>query len=138
MENTNQQRTALLVEDHEGIREGLQDRLEYLGYKVTPFTQADEASAKIVELKSEGKKPDLLVTDHNTPGTMTGLQLLEQIKNEGIKSIIWTAGFNKEFEHKAREAGALAAIDKPNFDKLIAKLNELARNPNIEKSLITR
>ena len=135
----NKQKTALVVEDNEDIILGLEDKLGSLGYHVITVTQADAAIPEIAKLKSEAKKLDLLVTDNKTPGSMTGLELLGKINPEdGITSIIWTAGFTNEFELQARKAGASYSFIKPDVKKLYAKLEEIAKNPHAGKDSITR
>ncbi len=64
------QRTALLVDDEEIIRESTADMLGELGYTVVQASSAEEA----LSLIHAGAAPDIVVTDHLMPG-MNGTDL---------------------------------------------------------------
>lgn len=69
--------------------------------------------------------PDLMLTDWNMP-EMTGIELLQQIKEKDLKLVIGmiTSQKTKEHEKQAEEAGAAFLLPKPFTPALVA--NSLA------------
>ena len=66
---------ALLVEDDENVRLSAADMLVDLGYEVIGVETAEQALRVI----DQGRKLDLIVTDHLMPG-MSGLELARRVR----------------------------------------------------------
>lgn len=66
---------VLLVEDHPVVRAATADALTESGYEVLEAENADEA----LHLLAANERVDLLFTDLNLTGDMTGLQLSEMV-----------------------------------------------------------
>ncbi len=84
----------LLVEDESNIRRMTQKLLETFGYRVWTAESADEA----LEIwRAHAAEVSLLLTDIRMPGSLTGLELAEQLHREdpGLK-IIFMSGYSAE------------------------------------------
>lgn len=67
----------LLVEDDPAIRELLELFLRGQGHRVASAPDGEEA---LTIVTNGGFRPDLLLTDYNLPGSLTGLQLAERLR----------------------------------------------------------
>ncbi len=105
----------VFVDDEGSIASLGRKILERLGYRVTVFTDSFKALAAI---RSSSEKFDLLISDFTMPG-MTGLGLVEKIKQGGIKlPVIIISGYSMTpiLLEKADELGVQAVLKKP-FEK---------------------
>lgn len=101
----------LLVEDHSGTIEVMQQELEVLGYEVT----VAENGVKGVEMATS-ESPDLIVMDIIMP-KMDGLQAASQIrknpKTKGIPILAATALARPGDKERCLEGGCDGYIAKP-------------------------
>lgn len=107
--------TVFVVDDDEWLRPALCRMLEGAGFTVQAYADGPSLLAAI--------KPDTrgcVVMDQTMP-SMTGLQLLEQMKHRGLKmpSILLTGSGNPSIEGQARSLGAFAYLDKPVAGQLL-------------------
>ncbi len=115
MNEQNSQFQILIVDDEPLIRESLYEILRIEGYRVQMAPSAEDA---LEQLK---KNPvDIVVTDFKLP-KMTGLQLLEEIKNtyDEIEVILITGYGSIESAVEAMKKGAFDYITKPINDNEI-------------------
>lgn len=96
--------------------------------KVPVVLSVVESGAKAVAfLRDQPKRPDLVLTDLQMPG-MTGLELVEHIKNTypSIPVILMTAYGNEEIALRALQKGAASYVPKRNILRdLPATIEEL-------------
>lgn len=104
-------KTIFVVEDDEGIRNGLQELLESAGYKVETANDGKEA---LDRLEASASLPALIILDLMLP-VMDGYQFREKQEfNPRLASIpvvITTAG--GDIESKALNLGAKGHLKKP-------------------------
>lgn len=102
---------VMIVEDNELNLKLFTDLLRAHGFVVEPVRDGREALDKAREFK-----PDLIVMDIQMPH-VSGLELIEQIKADGLLKIIpvlaVTAYAGKGDEERIREAGAEGYVSKP-------------------------
>lgn len=101
------------------LREGLFD---------ISFVLSAEQALQVLE-DEKPVQPSLVLSDINMPG-MTGLQLLEKVKQEypELKIVMISAYAQSDYEVKARELGADDFIAKPiDFRHLTERLKEFKR-----------
>ncbi|MDM8550561.1 response regulator [Desulfobacterales bacterium HSG2] len=109
----------LLVDDEEAIAEMLKQRLEILGYQVTPRTSSSEA----VEVFREGPENfDIVITDMTMP-QMTGVELSAEVRRiRPDIPIILCSGFSELItEERAKAMGIQGYIMKPVAIKEMAE-----------------
>jgi two-component system, chemotaxis family, chemotaxis protein CheY len=102
----------LIVDDSTAMRMIVKKTLRLAGFEGHDITEAADGSKALAAIKS--CKPDLVLCDWNMPN-MTGLQLLEELTNSGVKL---TFGFvtteaTADMLTKATGAGAKFLISKP-------------------------
>jgi len=102
----------LIVDDSTAMRMIVKKTLRLAGFEGHDIAEADDGAKALTAIKS--CKPELVLCDWNMPN-MTGLQLLEELTNAGIKL---TFGFvtteaTSEMIAKAMAAGAKFLISKP-------------------------
>ena len=96
--------TILIVDDHQGTREGLAQYLELEGYATLSATSAEDGLTRLEE-----GAPDLVLLDVNLPG-MDGLEMLAQLRGRGSTvKVIMMSG--EATIAKAVEATRLGALD---------------------------
>lgn len=105
----------LVVDDDEGLREGLSRLLEDEGYQVLCADNGDRALEIIRQTHI-----DLILTDMRMPG-MSGIELLKNVRavNERVGVIILTGYGEIESYIEAMNFGAMEYVSKP------FKVNEL-------------
>jgi DNA-binding NtrC family response regulator len=87
------------------------------GSSVASFSNAEDALHHI-----ENSGTDILVTDH-AMGSMTGTQLIEELRKEHFKIPIIMVSGNKEAENEAFEAGASEFLHKDLvMDRLVERV----------------
>ena len=110
-----EEQVILIVDDEEGLREGLSKLLEDEGYAVE-CAEDGEKALNIVR----STHVDLMLTDMRMPG-MSGIELLKQVRKirEEIGVIILTGYGEIESYIEAMNFGAMEYVSKP------FKVNEL-------------
>ncbi len=110
-----EEQVILIVDDEEGLREGLSKLLEDEGYAV----ECAEDGEKALEIV-RNTHIDLMLTDMRMPG-MSGIELLKQVRKirEEIGVIILTGYGEIESYIEAMNFGAMEYVSKP------FKVNEL-------------
>jgi DNA-binding NtrC family response regulator len=109
------EQVILIVDDEEGLREGLSKLLEIEGYAAL----AAESGEQALEILQQSHI-DLVLTDMRMPG-MNGIDLLKKIRERypGIGVIILTGYGQIESYIEAMNFGAIEYVSKP------FKVNEL-------------
>ena len=106
-----------IVDDDDGTRDSLRLLVECEGFETQDFASG--------RLFLDGARPadgDCLILDVNMPG-MNGLDVLEELRRRGgrLPVIIITAWPDAATRSRARDAGALALLEKPHGgDELLA------------------
>ncbi|MBC7172842.1 MAG: response regulator, partial [Polyangiaceae bacterium] len=72
-------RGVLLVEDDALVREATLAVFEARGFWVEAVSSADRVLDTLARLEAEGRRPDLVVTDHRLPGALTGEDLVRKL-----------------------------------------------------------
>lgn len=114
----------LIVEDEPDMARGLQDILEYEGYRVTAVGNGE---AGLVEL--ERKTPDCIILDLMLP-EMNGYQVCEQIRRRGCKVpvIMLTAKAQDYDKIRGFQSGADDYLTKPfSVGELLARVKAILR-----------
>lgn len=115
---------VLLVEDDELLGDGVTNGLKQYGYTVDWLKDGESA-----RLALSTERFDMMILDIGLP-KMTGLQLLEKIRQHGstIPVLILTAHDTIEDRVKGLDSGADDYITKPfDLDELCARLRALQR-----------
>ena len=109
------QRVILVVDDEEGLREGLSHLLEDEGYRVLCASTGEQAFEIVRQTHV-----DLVLTDMKMPG-MNGIELLKKVRaiRQEIGVIILTGFGEIESYIEAMNFGAMEYVSKP------FKVNEL-------------
>lgn len=114
----------LVVDDSAAMRMMMLRTLRQAGVATKDVTQAEDGAVALGLIRES--EPDLIFCDWNMPN-MTGIELLETIRNEGVET---TFGFvtteaGTEMRKRATDAGAQFLIAKPftvdSFEKVVGK-----------------
>lgn len=119
----------LLVDDHGMARLALKLFLEQLGYSCE---EAEHGAAALAWLE-EGQSVDLIISDNQMP-VMTGLQFLVQMRANPqfstIPFILYSGTITDEIQRQAKQAGAIAALNKPyNFSDIHSVVAKALEKP---------
>lgn len=112
----------LVVDDSPAMRALVIRTLRQAGFKPDNVEQAEDGKIALESIR--GNKPDLVLADWNMPN-MTGIELLETLKEEGIDVDFGfiTTESTTEMRKKASAAGAKFLIAKPfnveSFEKVL-------------------
>ncbi len=123
-------RHILIVEDEEGLREGLQRNFEFEGYRVTTASDGISGLESILSLK-----PDLVILDIMLP-RMNGYEICRRMRDAGLESSILILTVRKEQADKVRglEIGADDYMLKPfSIQELSARVKALLRRSHPHK-----
>ena len=123
-ESTRQIRANILVVDDEpGIRETIQDAIQYAGYACWTVANGEEA-LKLLEVKPI----DLLIADIRMPG-LDGFALTSIVKETYDTDVILITGYGKDFQYEeAIEKGASEFILKPvRLQELLVRVKRVLR-----------
>jgi DNA-binding NtrC family response regulator len=103
------ERVILIVDDEEGLREGLGKLLEDEGYVVLCAETGEEALDVLQQSRT-----DLVLTDMRMPG-MDGIELLKKIRERyGDLGVIILTGYGQiESYIEAMNFGAIEYVSKP-------------------------
>jgi FixJ family two-component response regulator len=105
-----------IVDDDEGMRSSLDGLMRSMGYRVAVFESAERFLAS-----DEARHSQVIVSDVQMPGGMTGIELLSQVRNwpNGVPVILISAFTAAESRLEAEHAGAYCTLRKPfNGDDL--------------------
>jgi two-component system chemotaxis response regulator CheY len=118
------ERTILIVDDSESIREVVSFTLENEGFKVKVGVDGNDALRFLT-----GEKIDLIITDLHMP-VMNGIEFIKVVRNSSdykmIPILFLTTESQTEKKLEAKEAGATGWIIKPFVPaKLIAAVHKV-------------
>lgn len=121
------EKSILIVDDSESIREVVSFTLENAGHKVYVAVDGQDA----LKFLDGNTKIDLIITDLHMP-VMDGITLIKKVRaNENFKYIpilFLTTESQASKKMEAKEAGATGWIIKPFVpEKLLAALNKVIR-----------
>jgi two-component system, NtrC family, C4-dicarboxylate transport response regulator DctD len=111
-------KTIVLVEDHDDLREVTAEWLAMAGFEVEPYATAELALARI-----EAGLPDVLITDLSLPG-MGGAALAERVRVlTGDRQLFIVALTGSSPASLAPSAAFDVVLTKPvDLDALVARL----------------
>ena len=131
---------AVVVEDFVLLSEVWSALLTSMNYSVSVFHEGDHVSEMILELE-----PEIILMDINLNGTITGIELSEELLaiNPNLKIIALTLQSGQEYVQKALEVGMRGYVTKNSkvevikeaVEKVLAGeiyLCEDARYPNLK------
>ncbi len=116
---------VLVVDDSAAMRMMIIKTIRQAGLEGHDIRQAPDGAAALESIR--GNRPDLVLADWNMPN-MTGLELLENLRSDGVdvKFGFITSESTAEMRAKAIDAGALFLISKPftveSFQDVLAPL----------------
>ncbi len=118
------ERTILIVDDSESIREVVSFTLENEGFSVKIGVNGQDALKYL-----NGDRIDLIITDLHMP-VMNGIELIREVRNNKdykmIPILFLTTESQVEKKLEAKEAGATGWIIKPFVPaKLISAINKV-------------
>ena len=126
----------LIADDIEIIAKTIKSKIEKIEYVeiVGIAKDGEEEFEKIIELN-----PDLVVTDNKMP-KMTGIEVIEKIKNLNIINkpdfILVTGNVDMSIREKVKELKIYGVVEKSaSYDKLIEKVEEYKLMPKQEEKL---
>ena len=131
-------RQILIVEDDDNIAEVILTLLRDAGYSAIVVNSGDDALQHVFD-----EAPDLVLLDLELPD-MSGLKVLETVRNESFLPMIVISGFsNQKQKVAALEAGADDFLVKPfAVDELLARVKALLRRvdwtPDPQTKIIVR
>jgi PAS domain S-box-containing protein len=100
----------LIVDDEATITTQLEERLEWMGYKVLGSASSGEEAVRMAEML----RPDIILMDIVMPGKMDGIEAAEAIhKVLDIPIIFLTAHGDERFVDRAKKVDAMGYIIKP-------------------------
>jgi two-component system response regulator FixJ len=103
------QRTVLVIDDDDTVRDSLCVLLQARDYSVADFASAQDFLARRDSLHG-----DCLLLDIHMPG-MTGIELIKALRERGdsIPAILITGRTDASIQAQAKSVGASALLDKP-------------------------
>jgi two-component system KDP operon response regulator KdpE len=118
-----QQRTILIIDDDQGLRELIRINLEHEGYKILQARNGQEGIGIVRE-----KRPDLVVLDINMP-IVDGIEACNRIREfSQVPILMLTARVQSHDVITGLDQGADDYIGKPfNMDELTARIRALLR-----------
>lgn len=119
-------KTILIVDDSESIREVVIFTLESAGYKVLKGCDGVDALKHL-----DGQPIDLIITDLHMPN-MNGIELIKEIRNKEkykFTPILYlTTESQQAIKMEAKKAGATGWIVKPFMpEKLLAAIQRIVK-----------
>ncbi len=108
----------LIIDDSAFQRKVIRDIVESLSHRVIEAADGRIGLDMIIN-----QKPDLILLDHTMP-KMTGHELLNDIKNQGINipTVMITADIQDSSRQKSLDLGIKAFIEKPVDEEKLKKL----------------
>ena len=123
----------LIVDDEATITTQLEERLEWMGYKVLGSASSGEEAVRMA-----GKlRPDIILMDIVMPGKMDGIEAAEAIhKDMDIPIVFLTAHGDERFVDRAKKVEAMGYIIKPYQEEGLKAAVEIALyNAMISRSI---
>ena len=117
----------LVVDDEEDLRESLALILEELGHEVITAGDGEEALSTFLNLTSQGKNIDLLITDFTMPGCLNGLELIKTLREfaPDLKCILSTGYAEVGEGEDLSKYDIVSVLRKPyTLEELIKALNK--------------
>jgi DNA-binding LytR/AlgR family response regulator len=99
----------LIVEDDPLVADDLKDKLEQLQYRVTGVAESYDMALESIRTN----KPDLALLDIELKGNLTGIDLSEQLNQQGIPFIYLSSIQDLNTYFKAKDTGPLKNLPKP-------------------------
>ena len=121
-------KTILVVDDESHMLDTIQFILQSNGYLTVTARGGEEALERLVGLRAQGRRIDLILTDIQMPGP-TGLELIELFREAGEQApVLVMTGYNdRETTRRLRERGIEHFLDKPfEEEELLRRIRELA------------
>ncbi len=120
------QKTVLLVDDSETIRNQVASALQRAGFAVLEARDGLDG----LECIEQNKELSLVILDVNMP-RLNGLEMLERLKagnnNAGLPVLLLTTEVQQSMIERAKKAGARGWMVKPvKMDQLISAVTKLA------------
>ncbi len=102
----------MTVDDSTAMRMIVKKTLRQAGFDGHEISEADDGAKALTAIQAS--TPDLVLSDWNMPN-MTGLQLLEALRDSGVKLSFGfvTTEVTSDMRRRAFEAGAKFLISKP-------------------------
>jgi CheY-like chemotaxis protein len=122
---------VLLVDDDESLRSLLVHGLEFHGFRVIDFAQAQPALDYLCSRDEHCDTPAAIVCDLIMPG-ISGIELLRQLQalQDGNKVIVITAFDDSIVGKVAHRLGAVSVLCKPfSLEQLVKALNRIVTPP---------
>ena len=99
----------IIADDHKMVREGIRQLLELDG-EIIVAAEADDGVQCIEMIKEY--RPDVLLLDINMPNK-NGLEVLREIKNQGIRQKVLILTIHNEMEYLLRAVEIANHFTKP-------------------------
>ncbi len=125
------QSRVLIVDDEDSIRDSLEIILREAGYEVVTSPDAQTAVSMIEQLQF-----DVAVVDRILPGSLDGIQIIEQIKkhNPLCETVLMSGYPSFESAAKLMEHEPFAYLTKPIFqDEICRVVDEAARKCRLRR-----
>ena len=102
----------LIIDDSAAMRMMVKRMLRLVGLDGAEVIEADDGDKGLAKILSE--RPDMVLCDWNMP-TMTGIEVLENLKDEQVMPIFGfiTTEASQAMRQRAMDAGARFLISKP-------------------------
>jgi DNA-binding NtrC family response regulator len=118
------QKTILIVEDDDDLRDALTSLLRHRGFNVEEALSALTAEDKLKEC------PDivLVLSDVMMPGGMNGVELLQKVQNKSphIKCLLMTGYADNAFANLSAAHYPIEIVRKPfDFEDLASRIDKL-------------
>ena len=114
MDKIKKNKHILVVDDDELILSIISRALCDAGFQVTRINDSTEALSMLVNRRCASATIDLLVTDYNMP-KLTGLVLIDELKNKGVKlpSLLMSGNHEETIASEAQSKGCIGFLRKP-------------------------
>ena len=107
---------VMIVDDSKTVRASVEYNLSRKNYKVWKANDGQKALELLEDRKSEGSKPDMIISDINMPN-MGGIEFINKLKSKrGFKFIpvlVLTTESQPAMKEKGKKAGAAGWLVKP-------------------------
>ncbi len=104
------------VDDSKTVRASVKYTLEKNGYEIELAEDGKDGLDKLDDLKSEGKKPAMIITDINMP-RMGGIEFIKSVKKKSafkfIPILVLTTESQDQKKMEGKKAGAAGWLVKP-------------------------
>src|SRR5690606_4157565 len=123
-------RGVLLVEDDILVREAATGFFEAGGFRVDAVSTRDLARDALVRLEAEGRRPDVLVSDHRLPGSLSGAALVRELRTGAnpMPAVLMSGDLDAPFLHEEPPAGVTVLRKPVRAEALLQAVTELLRD----------